>query len=94
MKPKLNSYVWVKYVDNYGNIEFIKVRIIAKGSEIFVHDKCFDCCKWDDFRVPLHYDDYKCTWFKSLEEIKRYYKIKKIFDDSYIGILKGDKDEY
>ena len=89
--PRLNSAVWIKY----GNIRqgycFIKVTVIAKGTDIFIHSGCIDYCKVEDFRVPVKYEDYKQVWFKSLKEIKDQYKIKKVTEDYYEGEIKNEK---
>lgn len=77
-KPSLNSYVWV-YCFN----SFTKVRVLAKGTEIFFHEGTLDSCKVEPFREPLRYDDYGISWFKSLKEIKQKYKIRKVEDDYY-----------
>ena len=88
MKPRLNSYVWVVYKDFYSLTSFTKVKVIAKGSKLFIHEGCIDDCKVDSFRRPIYYEDYKSTWFKSIKEIREKYKIKKIYNDYYEEVRK------
>ena len=80
VKPKLNSYVWVAYKDFYSLTSFTKVKVIAKGTNLFIHEGCIDDCKMDSFRRPVYYNE---TWFKSLKEIRKKYKIKKVYNDYY-----------
>lgn len=82
IKPKLDSYVWVKNKSGY-DCSFSRVQVIAKGKDIFAHTGCFDDCKVEEFRHPLYYADYKDTWFKSLKEIREKYAIKKISEGYY-----------
>lgn len=83
VQPKLNSYVWIKFGSQFSGVSFTKVKVVAKGSEIFFHEGSLDTCKCDEFREPIKYEDYKDKWFKSLKEIREDYSIKKIEDDYY-----------
>ena len=80
MKPSLNSYVWV--MCKQWRRSFTKVKVIAKGTELFFHD-CYSGDYIEAFRRPVYYESYGTRWFKSLKEIKQKYKIKKIEDDYY-----------
>lgn len=82
IKPKLNSYVWVKSEIGYDTC-FSRVQVIAKGKDLFVHENSFSDDYIEEFRQPLYYNNYKDTWFKSLKEIREKYAIKKIKDDYY-----------
>ena len=78
VEPQLNSRVWVEF---HGS--FSRVKVVAKGTDIFVHEGCFDECKCEEFRQPLNYTDYGKTWFKDLKQIRSMYNIEKVVDDYY-----------
>lgn len=76
-KPSLNSYVWIYYCRH-----FTKVKVIAKGDELFFHN-CYNDDYVEEFREPVYYESYGDRWFRSLKEIRQKYKIKKVKDDYY-----------
>ena len=80
IKPKLGSDVYIKYCLS-GSISFSKVKVIAKGKDLFVHENSFNEDYRDDYRKPIYYEDYKEIWFKSLKEIKEQYSIIKICEN-------------
>lgn len=86
MEPRLNSYIYVKTVINR-LINFSKVKVLAKGTDIFFHEYCPDTTVIEECREPLYYKDYGNTWFKSLKEIRKKYNIKKIGDGYYEEII-------
>lgn len=93
IKPRLNSYVWVKEDGDYYHTGFFKVKAVALGKEFFVHEGVFDLCIRDEFRVPLYYKDKDCTWFKSLKDIRAKYNIVKIDEYYYEKISGGSNRE-
>lgn len=82
VRPRLDSYVWVKF-DLRGSISFSRETVIAKGTNVFIHSGTIDRLKCDDYRRELYYNDYQQTWFKSLKDIRKFYKIRKLHDDYY-----------
>ena len=88
MKPKLDKEIWVKF-EVGGCIDFYKEKVIALGKDMFFHAGALDNCLVEEYRRPLYYEDYGITWFTSLSQIKKQYKVKKIDDDYYEEVYNG-----
>lgn len=88
MKPRLDKEIWIKF-DARGCIDFYKEKVIALGKDMFFHTGSLDNCVVDEYRIPLYYEDYGITWFTSLSQIKKQYKVKKIDDDYYEEVYNG-----
>ena len=84
VKPKLEATVFIEYK---GSIS--KEKVLAKGKEIFFHTGCLDDGYVQDYRQPVYFKDYGVRWFKSLSEVRKKYKLKKL-GESYYEIV-GDK---
>ena len=66
MKPRLNSSVFI-----YFKGSFSKEKVIALGSEYFIHSGVITDNYVNAYRKPVYYEDYGKTWFKTVKQIKQ-----------------------
>lgn len=80
MKLRINQTIYVLFKE-----EINRQKVLMLGEESFIHDDAFNQGMLEEYREPLYYDDYKKTWFLSLDEIDEeiveiedgWYEIKK-----------------
>lgn len=82
MKPKLGQKVYILY-ESFLLCETVEML----GKDSFATPNMFSSITRDEYRLPIRFDEYDETWFKSLADAKTYLegyaKLVKISDDTW-----------